>query len=665
MSRALGPGFTRLIEHAPEVRRRILCVLVIGVPVAFLRFTSDPFNVPKLVLLITGVGCVLVLRVTEILQGRSWRGPQILAVPALVIAAPMIVSWAFSPYRGWAILGLQGRFQGLAPYLIVILLGILIADAFRGHVNELAFMLLWAGAVVGGYAVIQTLGLDPFDWDLYGAPTEAISTTGNPNFTGGFLGIVLPIGLGLTLADPARRRVAIRLLVCALAGWIVARSQGGWAAGIAGSAIVAGYLLRDRYRLSYLAGWLVAFLVAAATIGVVLVAMVRPESRFTTGAAVDRSAWSEAAFGMGLASPIVGRGPNSFAIEGVSTRPLDDALEFNFDFPDDPHSVPMSMFANLGIIGLTGFFAILGWSLWYFRRIEEPSLLQVAFVGAVVAYFVQSLVSIDELTLRAGLWSALGGLVAASVPEDKIMRRTAGSKARARGASSRIRPVKVQKPRAVAALVVTTLVGIAWAGSILVADVYVRQGSKLFAAGEVEAGRAKYESALSLRDSADYRGRLAFVLKDLAFAGGEVDRAMVAAADAAFSFTEEVPYLFSIVSRARMLEAAEGEVGGSEEALALYRSAISIDPLNPLLRVETALVLGELDRHQEAFELLRAQKDVIGDIYPQYWGALALEAAEVGENEIARDALEVAISLEPTQPEALEARKLLGLSTEP
>lgn len=634
--------------------------MVVAVPVVFLRITSDPFNVPKLSLLTIGVSIALGVRVVEILQGRSWRGLQLLVIPAALLALPFAFSWAMSPYREWALLGMQPRFEGFLPYLLVMVLGILVGDAFRGRAMELAFALLWAGAIVGGYAILQTIGLDPFDWSLFGSPTEAISTTGNPNFTGGFLGIALPVGLVVVLTDAERRRIGIRLLILLVGGWIVARSQGGWAAGVAGSGIVGGYYLRDRYQFAHIVGWALAVAVASVTVGVVLIAIVRPESRFVTTAALLRGRWSQAAIGMAMAHPVAGRGPNSFAIEGVRYRSQLDALEFNFDFPDDPHSVPMTMLANLGLPGLIGFLGVLAWALWFFFRSDRASLLQVAFTGGVVAYFVQSFVSIDELILRVGLWTVLAGMVAASFVTESTKPTSAKGRPKGKPRPKEL-PVTTGSAIGIALVCVTLLGCIAWSMSMLVADVFARQGTIRFATGDVAGGRAKYESALSLRDSADYRGRLAFGLKPFAVEeDGGIDEEALAAADAAFSFTEEIPYVFSIVGHARLLEEVGRATGThSGKAIALYERAKALDPRNPTIRVELAESLLRRGQPGLALETLLDMKDVIGYRLPQYWGVLALSAARAGETDLAREALAVATDLDPAQPSAVQAEELL------
>ncbi|MDQ3964089.1 MAG: O-antigen ligase family protein, partial [Actinomycetota bacterium] len=459
-----------ILARGPVARRVVLTSLVVGVPVVFLRATLDPFNVPKLSLLASGVLLVLAIRVIEMIQGTSWRGIERLWIPAALLSGPLLLSWLLSPYRSWAVFGLEPRFEGIVPYLFVILFGLLLNDAFRGRGPELALALCWSGAVVGGYAVIQTIGMDPFEWSLFGAPTEAVSTTGNPNFTGGFLGIVLPVGLALAVADRGRRRVILRLMVPIALGWIAARSQGGWAAGIAGCALVTGHLVSSRYRRARLLGATVAIMAALATVGVVIIAMIQPSGRFTPDAALVRARWWQAAIGMGMEHPIVGRGPNSFAMEGVSHRPLEDALVFGFDFPDDPHSIPLAMFANLGLPGLMGFIGILGWAIWFFARARAPSLLQVGFLAAVVAYFVQATVSIDELTLRTGLWIGLAGLGTFQAAPDRE-QRPASKKSRARRPATRVaRRSPLRSPALVGVVGFLTAVSLLWPASIIVAD---------------------------------------------------------------------------------------------------------------------------------------------------------------------------------------------------
>lgn len=650
-----------IIERGPAARRVVLLVAVVGLPTFFLRVTNDPFNIPKLALLITCVAVAGGIRLIEITQGRSWRGVERLAMPAALLAVPLVGSWLLSPHRSWALIGQVSRLEGLVPYLLTILLGLLLVDAFSGHSVELALGLAWAGAIVAGYAIIQVIGLDPFRWSLFGAPTDAVSTTGNPNFTGGFLGIALPIALALTLADASRRRVAVRLTVVIVLGWVLSKSQGGWAAGIAGCALVTGYFFRDRWRFATWVGAGFSLVAASAAVGIVVIAMIQPGSRFTIGTALVRARWWQAALEMGFSHPVAGRGPNSFALEAVSHRPLSDALQFGFDFPDNPHSVLLAMFANLGIFGAIAFLGTLGWAIWYFTRQSAPALLQVGFFGGVIAYFVQAAVSIDELTLRVGLWIALAGL--ASFTADTAIRdRKSSSRVNVKKRRGKVRSSPVRARGLVAVVALVTGAPVVWAGILLFADAQVRGGLNAFASANPETGRSRFASALALHDSADYKVLFAYELRDLALAD-EPSEKYVDEASAAFrELLDEAPYVYALATYGRMLDeyAFKASRSGDPQAVALLRRALGIDSLNPLIRTDLASALNHLERYDEALEVLRPQIDVVpADQYGPYWAALALAAAEEGEFDLAERALGPAVALAPDDEFTQAAGKLL------
>lgn len=119
-----------LLTWGPRVRRWILLGMVAGVPILFLRTGVDPFNVPKLAFLLVGVVTVAAVRAAELVQGATFRAARVVLMPGGALVLALVVAWAFSPYRGWAMLGQFGRFQGLLPYILVVVLSLLVYDAF-------------------------------------------------------------------------------------------------------------------------------------------------------------------------------------------------------------------------------------------------------------------------------------------------------------------------------------------------------------------------------------------------------------------------------------------------------------------------------------------------------------------------------------------------------
>lgn len=646
-----------ILTGGPVWRRRILLGLVVGVPVLFLRMVEDPFNVPKLALLIAGTAVVGAIRIVEALQGNARFYGRPLLVPAVAFTAVLVVSWIFSPYRYYALFGLYGRFHGLIPYLVIIVFGLLLADAFAGRARDLAWAFVVAGGFVGGYAMVQWVGADPFTWAFAGRrTTQALSTIGNPNFSGGFLGIVIPLGVGLWFVDKQRRRKIAVLTALMAGGCYVAYSQGGWAAAAAGSAVTLGFVLAPRFRHARKAGAVAALLVALFLSGGVVYTIMTGKIEPFPFTVASRGWWWEAAMGVAGDSPLVGSGPDTFYVEGVQHRPLEDALFWNFNFADDPHSVFFAFLSNAGVVGLSGYLVVLGWSIWRGLRLQTSNLVGAAFIGSVVAYFTQALISIDEVSLRLALWVGLAGLVASTeeaVPDPKPVRP--GRKGRAR-----VRPPPVRAKPAVIVVGLVTLGALWWSAMFLLADARVHQGNVLFAGGEVERGKRHYELGLSFRGDYEYRRRYA---RHLAQSGitedagaDEFNRVMEL-----LSFLDHFPQVDTLVERARAVtQRASVEPELLTRAAELYEEAFRIDPLNPVIRTEYARSLIAAEREDDAATVLEAfVAEMPKNQYPEFWGQLGLARALTGDSAAAREAIEIALTLDPGNSTAQRAQEVL------
>lgn len=646
---------TWLLEDGPRFRRSVLLGLTVGVPVFFLRTGSDPFNVPKLALLFVGVSVVTAVRVLELLQGAPRDGLARLRVPALALALPLLVSWLVSPYRGWALFGNFARFQGLLPYLIVILLGVLVADAFGSRPSPLLWALSIAGAVVGGYACIQWLGADPFEWSLGSVrASQTISTLGNPNFTGGFLGIVLPTTIALWFAEPSKRKTLARLGVPIVAGWILAQSEGGWAAGIAGSVLILGIAFSERHRLLLVASRVLAALVAMSVVLVVIASIVGPSEKFPITIR-ERGQWWRAAAEMGTDSPLFGSGPNSFAVEGIQHRTPEEAQEQRFDYTDDPHSVPMSLFAGAGILGLGGFLVVLLWLGRFFRDAPSTSLILGGFLAACVAYAVQALVSIDELGLRVAFWVSLGGLSCAAVESAAEQRKTRGSKSR------KARAATTHRLRAPAAAVLLGLLVIAtavWSTGLVLADYRFHKGLIMLASGRVDTGIHEARSAIAFRDELRYRHLLGFEVGEVATESA--DPQLLQRMKEAFAYLPEFPDVPAIRDYARLLHESS-RTADKVEAFELYSTAMQLDPFNPTLRVETAEAAVDAERYDEVETIVEPIIDEFGTEFPVLHFSRGVAYEELGRAEEAWAEYLVAVDLDPVNAKFVEVACKAGL----
>lgn len=649
------------------IRRWVLLALVAGIPLTITpNITLDRFNVPKLGLLIAGMSLVLSLRLIGFVFGESLQvARSAYVVPALILI-PMLVAWIFSPYREWALFGQYWRYQGLIPYVLVALLSISVAETFRSDQRPLAWALAAAGGGVGLYLLVQMLGLDPAGTVVEGTrlPSDS-STLGNSNFVGGFLAIVLPFCLYLWLDAGRFKVIAMILTIFVIEGVILSFSEGAQAAALGGVLIFGGIRGTGDGRARRVVAVAAAGFLAVALIGTVVAAIMLDKGPAT---ALSRGEWWAAAVKMAAESPIVGTGPNTFAVEGVQHRSIDDAIAHRNHFPgftpvevdyqtsDDPHSVPMSFLANTGAIGLAGLLIAILWLLrsgWTAAAGPVPA----AFLAAVVAYILQGLVSVDEPTLRLTFWVAVGGFVAASAASGATDYDVDhGLAPRSHGLLHALAVV------AAVALVPTGL----WAGYKFVdSDRSVLSGAISFSKENPEAGKRALLNALEFRDEYTYRQVLAEYLGLAALARGRAGAAEIDEMNQVNSHLRGFPKTGAILSWARILRYwSPHSEAAAERSLSLYIRAEHLDPNNPMIAVEKAELLLDRGRDSEAYSELRRFTDTKATRAPEFWGTLAVVYLQLDDTRAAAEAIVRGAAIAPDACRVKIANELLRLAVE-
>ena len=643
----------RLLREGPLWRKRLLLGLVVLVPLLVLRDLNDPINVPKLACLLVGVSVVATIRAWELLQGATSEGLKRLLIPAAALALPLVLGWLFSPYKGWSLFGIYPRYLGLVPYLVVIAFGVLLVDAFEGDVRPIAWAVTAAGALAGGYSVIQWIGLDPFDWSVGGetAPDRyVVSTFGNPNFAGAWLATALPVAAGLFLVEPDRRIWLGVALAFTSAGWVAAGSEVAWIAGLAGLLVLGGWVASPRWRWARVAAAIGSGLMAAAVVGAVIATIAGVDAdRLVT--AQRRGDWWQAAIGMAADSPVVGRGPNAFALEHPSYRTQQDAQLVGLGITDDPHSVPLSLLTGAGITGLAGFLILIGWTVRRgFSAAPGPSLA-AAFLASATVYFVQSLASIDTVSLRTALWVALAGLAASKVSLVADKQRKAK-----RASSRKLSPV--QHPAGVIVALVLGLCSVAFAATLLLNDAQFAHANDLFRGGDLNASQTEFEASSTGRSEIAYRRAYGNLLGDVAVALENEGKPFIEQSKREFSFVNEVPQVNSLVDYARTLrDWVPHDPTAADDAGDLYLRAARLDPRDPVLLVEAVPFFLEHEDFAAIAIALRPHVREIGR--SDLWGALALAEAQLGNVARARRAMEAALQLDPVEPNAVAAGLVL------
>lgn len=635
-----------------RVQRVLLAVTVVGLPVAYVPGVfADPVNIPKLSLLLGVVALAVSLRLALTALGQPFFVPRRFLVPTLLLSASLVASWIASPYTSWASFGVYTRFNGAIPYLAVVVFALLVADAFKGRPTPVARALVGSGAAVATFGLVQMFFLGA----TVGAESETgwiTSTLGHSNFAGGYLALTLPLAVGLWL-DRRTSRWGLALTAGIGSALMFTFSQGAWIGAGAGVVWLAGTRGRERGAWTR---WLAPIGLAAGfclTVGTVLTTVVidHPYAKlpgfFAT--ATSRGFLWETALATASERPLLGWGPNGFAVQGPLHRTVEDALLFGLTKAEDPHSLPLAVWTNLGLVGLAALVlvgaAVVGSA--------KDSLITQALRASLVAYVVQSLVSVDVVSLRFGFWTVLAALATSiTAPSDT------------RGPS----PVSHARKIVAALICVTGLVGgLGTTLFLAVPDARAQRGEEAFRRNRVEEGRRQFSAALDVRAELEYRRRLAMRLGHAALALGEEGQPLIDEMSALFAEIEHIPDVQVLALHGSLLnEWSVYEPEANARAIAILQRAQALDPNDPVLATILADALVQEGRPAQAERELLGLEHLLTARYPEFrarhpdlWAGLAIAQAQQGKSVQARETLASAPTHLDSSCRQLLARELL------
>lgn len=411
--------------------------------VVFLGDTMDPAQIPKwwLAVAAAATGGALVAAAAS-MSGKLSIPSKWFSSAVLLFGLALVVSVVVAHEQVRALMGGYGRWNGAGGYSAYLMLGLLAAMTINTpeRRRRAGSATLLSVAIVAGYAILQRAGLDPLPWNNIYAPSST-SFLGNPNFAAAYIGIPTPLVVARFLSASGRSRIGYGALFLLLVGGQAAAGSllGPFATGI-GLAVMAVLMLAtsDRPRARRTGGIL-------AWVGPVtgLAALYAFWSGTVVGpmTVTIRLYYWRAALGMFSDHPFVGVGLGRFEDFFRRYRPAGGFADFgNAAMADNPHSVPLALASEGGLLLLLPWLALLGVIVglvvsWVRnarpREVSYPDRLAVAaWSGAFAAYVGQSLANFDVPSL-AVLGYILGGSVVAltgetaelSMPGTRPLRR--------------------------------------------------------------------------------------------------------------------------------------------------------------------------------------------------------------------------------------------------
>lgn len=551
-------------------------VAAAGAQVLVLTNSADPVNVPKLTLVLLVAIAVLAVGAARGAARRAVTVPMDASTwAAVAFGVAAVISTAVAPATGIALWGSYLRNAGLFLYLAcLVLFAVSVRVGDEQFVRRLALSLLSVGGLLAFYSLLQRFDVDPIPW--YKAYSNPVSTFGNPDFASAFYGIALPLAIWAVvwsgLTGVWRWSCALAAVLLAVGINIEGAAQGYVGAVVALFVLLLGWIITrppDARRRGLLA-WGVTAGVGVALLAAGL-ASAGPLARLGGTGAVDirRHFWGVAATMFGH-HPIAGVGMNMYGdyFRFYRSPSVVSALGA-VDAPDAPHSVPVAMFANGGLLlGLSYLAFVVAVGVAFvraLRRGDDRGVMLTAAIGAAWAAFqVESTVSIDVVPLVTLHFVLAGAVVARS---GLAMRTFALTRERPRAAAGTSLPLPLT-----AAIVAGGVLG--WfAIQPLAADIHSSSAAKAAARGDAQGAFQQIEKATS---EAPWQG--VYWLQRSRYEGalGRYDAGL---ADLRRALDEDPRDVDAAVSLARV----ESALGNKEAAAHYYQVAIRLDPRNPEL----------------------------------------------------------------------------------
>lgn len=413
-------------ERSP-VRRALVWLAAIEIVGLILAFDASqqalhPIDLPKS-LVATASAAVMLALLGLLLAtfGRSIvpRSPVLVLLAAYVGA--VAVSSLFAEDRFVAVFGYHSRYLGLVAIVDMAVLSVAVAVSCRYDADRRVL----AGAVGAGtaiallYGLVQILGLDPMRWTLSDPRVRPFSTLGNPDVFGHLLSVVVALAAGIALWPTGRiapvRAAAIALALVALAMGSVVATRGivlgvGAAVVVLAALYVRPATFRVRRRaavMAAVASVLALGFLAASPLGV------RVRDTFTGAAlAADRRLVLDVGIQMFAERPLVGWGPDNFAVAFARHRPAESITIISASIADSPHDWLVDAAATTGLLGTLPLLALIAaGALALIRSAHRTVAAPLLMAGA--AYWGHGLVSVGSFAIDWFPWVAFG-LAAAS-----------------------------------------------------------------------------------------------------------------------------------------------------------------------------------------------------------------------------------------------------------
>lgn len=579
------------------------------------------------------------------------------------------VAWGAVAYAAWSLLsamlavslavgvfGTHGRLQGLltvTAYAGAFLLTLQVIDS-AAQVRRLARVVMFTGAGLAAYGLLQWVGLDPLTWSTAVFDSRmAFSTLRNPDMLGGYLVAPLAVSAGLFFSARDRREEVVSGVALGViaAGLLATFVRGAWLGAFAATVVFVVALLRSGVRPQR-AQWGLVAGAAAVLLAIALSSAVSSSGdtnivdRVTSAFETDRGSvgsrlliWRSAADAI-AEGRVTGEGPDQFVTAYVRHEdPRTFVLAGDLSYADNAHNMPLHLAVTVGVPGALLLIGFVGWGLVastgmaFAREKGRAALLYAGTWSAVAGYSVYLLSGVDTPSSASLMWLLLAVLL-----------------------SPGARTARFEPPRALAVgvAVVAGVLALAFAlqgVARIAADAAYYESQRqtipphvALAAAERAAGlqpwEPEYRRAVAVAAERVVRAADPSLLPDPATALERGERAL----DAADEFAPGDFRTSSARSALRLAAASAIAPDRADAAAESAREAIERRPASPAGHGQLAIALSTAGDTAGAVE---AARDAVGlwDGYVEGWITIALLSEQAGRTDEALEAFSTALDV--------------------
>ena len=416
----------------PDINSGSVWALIFGLTSITLYFKQDfedPFNTPKLVLLLITAGWlsghVINFYIKHRIKVNSLEFG-ILAVCSIFVLFQTI-SLMNTKVFFTGLIGETQRRNGFLGYfaLIVILLFTSIRFNFF-YAQRLINSSIFIGLVLSSYGLLQISGRDFVKWN--NPYNSMISTLGNPNFASALLAVVTIIStlsLFIKSIQKIYKLVAMIVIFASVISIFKSNSRQGLLVIVIG--LLFYFSVYSFFNFRRIRGLFIFLTISSFGLLIAGMLQVGPLTSYLYKSSVSvRGYYWKAAYEMFKAKPLTGVGLDSYGSYFKQFREVGYPLNYGFEITSsNAHNVYLQLISTGGLfVGLSYlvillFVFIIGMLNVKSRNGDEQKIA-LLLLSAWIGFQAQSLVSIDNIGISIWGWVLGGSIIGLRVNTPKI-----------------------------------------------------------------------------------------------------------------------------------------------------------------------------------------------------------------------------------------------------